>query len=61
MPSPMPLETCRALTLLARQLLKDSEKQAHTLVLAKGRLYRMKVSLEMVPDDQLRDVINQYR
>ena len=57
----IPFETCRALTLLARDLLGAGETQAQTHVLAHGRVFRVVVSLEPVPADQLQDVIKQYR
>ncbi|GAA0568042.1 hypothetical protein ACFQH5_16525 [Halomonas salifodinae] len=54
-------ETCRALTQLTRQLLRAGENEAQTHVLAKGQVYRVIVSLEPVPANQLQDIINQYR
>ncbi|WP_163558808.1 hypothetical protein [Halomonas sp. NO4] len=60
MPSVMTLEICRALTQLTRQLLGAGEREAQTHVLAKGQVYRVVVSLEPVPADQLHDVINRY-
>lgn len=53
-------DTCQALIRLARQLLTVGETQAQTHVLALGRVFRVVVSLEPVPADQLQDVINQY-
>ncbi|MBS9403707.1 hypothetical protein KG088_08700 [Halomonas sp. TRM85114] len=60
MPPSLSFETCHALTLLTRQLLEAGESQTHTHVLAQGRVYRVVVSLEPVPEDQLQDVITQY-
>ncbi|WP_175535076.1 hypothetical protein [Halomonas saccharevitans] len=57
----MTFEICRALTQLTRQLLEAREYEAQTHVLAKGQLYRVVVSLEPVPADQLQDVINRYQ
>ncbi|MCH4565054.1 hypothetical protein MKP05_18305 [Halomonas sp. EGI 63088] len=61
MQPPMTFEICRALTQLTRQLLEAKEHQAQTHVLAKGQVYRVVVSLEPVPADQLQDVINRYQ
>ncbi|WP_148252227.1 hypothetical protein [Aidingimonas lacisalsi] len=60
MPSPMTFEICRSLTQLTRQLLETGEHETQTLVLAKGQLYRVTVSLEPVPADQLQEVIDHY-
>lgn len=60
MQPPLTFDICRALTQLARELLEAGEKQAQTHVLAQGRFYRVVVSLEPVPADQLHDVINRY-
>ncbi|WP_280569991.1 hypothetical protein [Chromohalobacter sp. 296-RDG] len=57
----MTSETYRVLTRLTRQLLKAGEHTTDTHVLAEGRLYRVAVSLEPVPADQLDAVINRYR
>ncbi|MFC2993208.1 hypothetical protein [Halomonas tibetensis] len=61
MQSHMTFEICRALTQLARELLVAGEQHAGTHVLAQGRVYRVDVSLEPVPVDQLQDIINRYR
>ncbi|MDR5907137.1 hypothetical protein [Franzmannia qiaohouensis] len=61
MQPPMTFEMCRALTLLTRQLLEANEHEAQTHVLAKGQVYRVVVSLEPVPADQLQNVINRYQ
>ena len=60
MSPPMSFETCRSLTLLARQLLEAGESRTQTHVLAKGQVYRVVVSLQPVPVDQLQDVIRHY-
>ncbi|MBY6207470.1 MULTISPECIES: hypothetical protein [Halomonas] len=60
MQPPMTFEMCRALTQLTRQLLGAGERETHTHVLAEGQVYRVVVSLEKVPADQLHDVINRY-
>ena len=60
MPPTLSLETCRTLTLLSRDLLEAGESRTQTHVLAKGQVYRVDVSLEPVPVDQLQDVINHY-
>lgn len=59
-PTPIPFEICHTLTQLTRQLLEANKQDALTHVVAKGQLYRVAVSLEPVPVDQLKDVINQY-
>ncbi|WP_043513251.1 hypothetical protein [Halomonas sp. BC04] len=61
MQPPMTFEICRALTLLTRQLLGAGETEALTHVMAEGQVYRVVVSLEPVPVDQLHEVINRYR
>ncbi|WP_136248432.1 hypothetical protein [Halomonas borealis] len=61
MQSPMTFEICRALTQLTRQLLEAGEHATETHVLAKGRVYRVALSLEPVPIDQLPGVIQRYR
>jgi len=60
MSSRMSFDICRSLIQLTCQLLGASELKAQTHVLAKGQVYRVVVSLEPVPADQLRDVINHY-
>lgn len=60
MSSRMSFEICRALTQLTRQLLGAGEREAQTHVLAKGQVYRVIVSLEPVPTEQLQEVINRY-
>ncbi|GKW48608.1 hypothetical protein [Halomonas sp. NCCP-2165] len=60
MSSRMSFEICRALTQLTRQLLGAGEREAQTHVLAKGLVYRVVVSLEPVPTEELQDVINRY-
>ncbi|MBB3189203.1 hypothetical protein [Halomonas cerina] len=61
MSSRMSFEICRTLTQLIRQLLGAGEREAQTHVLAEGCVYRVAVSLEPVPVDHLRDVINRYQ
>ncbi len=61
MPPSLSFEICHAMTQLTRQLLEAGEQSTETHVLAKGQVYRVVVSLEPVPVDQLQDVINQYR
>lgn len=61
MQSPMTFELCHALTQLTRQLLEDGEHATATHVLAKGQVYRVAVSLEPVPTEELPDVIQRYR
>jgi len=61
MPSPMTFEICHALTQLTRQLLEADEHATETHVLAKGQVYRVAVSLEPVPTEELPDVIQRYR
>ncbi|MGM1051039.1 MAG: hypothetical protein ACQEXO_01410 [Pseudomonadota bacterium] len=61
MQPPMTFEICRALTQLTRELLVAGEQHAQTHVLAQGQVYRVDVTLEPVPADQLQDVINRYR
>lgn len=60
MSSRMSFEICCALTQLTHQLLGAGEREAQTHVLAKGQVYRVVVSLEPVPTEQLQDVINRY-
>lgn len=60
MSSRLSFEICHALTQLTRQLLGAGEREAQTHVLAKGQVYRVVVSLEPVPTEQLPDVINRY-
>lgn len=60
MQQPIPLEICRALTQLARQMLETNKSTTQTHVLAKGRVYRMVVSLERVPTEQVHDVFIRY-
>ncbi|SDJ98605.1 hypothetical protein [Billgrantia gudaonensis] len=60
MSSRLSFEICRALTQLTRQLLEAGKHETQTHVLAKGQLYRVVVSLEPVPTEQLQDVINRY-
>ena len=55
------LALCQSLTRLARQLLEAGEQGTETHVLAKGRVYRVTVSLVPVPADQLPEVIQRYR
>ncbi|MCE8052516.1 hypothetical protein HOP61_14555 [Halomonas daqingensis] len=61
MPLPLSLEACRALTQLARQLLGAGQKQVQTHVMAQGQVFRVVVSLEPVPADQLQDVFKHYQ
>ena len=61
MQSPVTFEICHALTQLTRQLLEAGEHATEIHVLAKGRVYRVALSLEPVPIDQLPDVIQRYR
>ena len=61
MQSLMTFEICHALTQLTRQLLEADEHATETHVLAKGQVYRVAVSLEPVPAEQLPDVIQRYR
>lgn len=60
MQPPMTFEICRALTQLSQELLGAGKQHAHTHVLAKGQVYRVIVSLEPVPADQLHEVFNRY-
>ena len=60
MQPPMTFEICRVLTQLTRELLVAGEQHAHTHVLAQGQVYRVVVSLEPVPADQLHEVFNRY-
>lgn len=60
MSSRLSFEICRALTQLTRQLLEAGKHETQTHVLAKGQVYRVVVSLEPVPTEQLQDVINRY-
>lgn len=60
MESSLSMEACRALTQLARQMLETNKPTTQTHVLAKGRVYRMVVSLERVPTEQLHDVFIRY-
>ena len=60
MSSRLSFEVCRALTQLTRQLLGANERETHTHVLAEGRVYRVVVTLEPVPAEQLHEVINRY-
>ena len=57
----MTFEICHALTQLTRQLLEAREQSTETHVLAKGQVYRVAVSLEPVPTEELPDVIQRYR
>ncbi|MBZ9557334.1 hypothetical protein KGQ96_04560 [Halomonas coralii] len=61
MQPPMTFEICHALTQLTRQLLEAGEQAIETHVLAKGQVYRVAVSLEPVPTEELPDVIQRYR
>ncbi|WP_181454276.1 hypothetical protein [Halomonas sp. SL1] len=49
------------MTQLTRQLLEAGERATETHVLAKGQVYRVAVSLEPVPAEELTDVIQRYR
>lgn len=60
MSSPISLETCQTLTELSRQLLEANEHGAQTLVMAKGHIYRVLVSVEPVPEDKLSSALNHY-
>jgi len=57
----MTFDMCRVLTQLTRQLLEAGEHATETHVLAKGRVYRVALTLEPVPIEQLPDVIQRYR
>ena len=57
----MTFEICHALTQLTRQLLEAREQSTETHVLAKGQVYRVAVSLEPVPTEELPEVIQRYR
>ncbi|ATJ83402.1 hypothetical protein ACFPTY_10290 [Halomonas beimenensis] len=61
MQPPMTFEICHALTQLTRQLLEAGEQATETHVLAKGQVYRVALSLEPVPTEELPDVIQRYR
>ena len=61
MQPPMTFEICHALTQLTRQLLEAGEQATETHVLAKGQVYRVAVSLEPVPTEELPEVIQRYR
>lgn len=55
------LSLCQLMTQLTRQLLEAGERATETHVLAKGQVYRVAVSLEPVPAEELTDVIQRYR
>ncbi|MDI4636694.1 MULTISPECIES: hypothetical protein [Halomonadaceae] len=61
MPTALSLELCYSLTKLTRQLLEAGKHTAETHVLSQGRVYRVALTLEPVPIDQLPDVIQRYR
>lgn len=61
MQPPMTFDMCRVLTQLTRQLLEAGEHATETHVLAEGRVYRVALTLEPVPIEQLPDVIQRYR